>query len=83
MANDVVPRLQFRSKARFRLDSTALIPVVGVFTLVPNAGSLTTFELRVTGLPANSVVTVLSDSTLSGSGTVGGLVANSGSTIAP
>lgn len=40
-------------------------------------------ELRVTGSLANSRVTVLSGATLSGNGVIGGLVANSGSTVAP
>ncbi|MCL9999325.1 MAG: autotransporter domain-containing protein, partial [Erythrobacter sp.] len=62
---------------------------LGLLELTGNSNGFTggTFvrggELRVTGQLANSVVTVLSGSTLSGSGTIGGLVANSGSTIAP
>jgi len=61
----------------------------GILTLTGNSNGFTggTFvragELRVTGGLANSVVTVLSGSTLSGTGTIGGLVANSGSIVAP
>lgn len=40
-------------------------------------------ELKVNGSIANSVVTILSGATLSGAGTVGGVVATVGSTIAP
>lgn len=40
-------------------------------------------ELRVTGSLAGSATTVLSGATLSGTGTVGGLVARSGSVVAP
>jgi fibronectin-binding autotransporter adhesin len=61
----------------------------GLLELTGNSNGLTggTFvragELRVTGLLANSRVTVLSGATLSGVGTIGGLTANSGSVIAP
>jgi outer membrane autotransporter protein len=61
----------------------------GILTLTGNSNGLTggTFvragELRLTGSLANSRVTVLSGATLSGTGVIGGLVANSGSIIAP
>jgi outer membrane autotransporter protein len=61
----------------------------GLLTLTGNSSGFTggTFvragELRVNGLLNNSRVTVLSGATLSGNGTIGGLVANSGSVIAP
>jgi outer membrane autotransporter protein len=61
----------------------------GLLTLTGNSNGLTggTFvragELRVTGGLAGSVVTVLAGATLSGTGVIGGLVAQSGSTIAP
>ncbi|ASJ92090.1 autotransporter-associated beta strand repeat-containing protein [Porphyrobacter sp. CACIAM 03H1] len=60
----------------------------GLLTLTGNSNGFTggTFvragELRVTGGLAGSRVTVLSGATLSGSGTIGGLTANSGSIIA-
>ncbi len=62
---------------------------LGLLDLTGNSNGFTggTFvrggELRVTGQLAGSRVTVLSGATLSGSGTIGGLVAASGSTIAP
>ncbi|MBU7581217.1 MAG: autotransporter domain-containing protein, partial [Porphyrobacter sp.] len=61
----------------------------GLLTLTGNSNGFTggTFvrggELRVNGGLAGSVVTVQSGTTLSGTGVIGGLVALSGSTIAP
>jgi autotransporter-associated beta strand protein len=61
----------------------------GLLELTGNNGALggaTTVragELRVTGSLASSLTTVLSGATLSGNGTVGGLIARSGSVIAP
>ncbi|PLK22585.1 hypothetical protein C0V72_14130 [Porphyrobacter sp. TH134] len=61
----------------------------GMLTLTGDSNGLTggTFvragELRVNGGLAGSVVTVQSGATLSGTGVIGGLVAQSGSTIAP
>ena len=61
----------------------------GLLTLTGNSSGFTggTFvragELRVNGLLSNSRVTVLSGATLSGNGTVGGLIARSGSVVSP
>ncbi|WDA40192.1 autotransporter-associated beta strand repeat-containing protein [Erythrobacter sp. BLCC-B19] len=61
----------------------------GMLSLTGNSNGFTgaTFvragELRVLGQLGNSQVTVLSGATLSGTGVIGGLVANSGATVAP
>lgn len=61
----------------------------GLLTLTGNSNGFTGGttvrggELRVNGGLAGSVVTVQSGATLSGSGLIGGLIAQSGSTIAP
>ncbi|WP_188946522.1 autotransporter-associated beta strand repeat-containing protein, partial [Polymorphobacter multimanifer] len=59
-----------------RLELSGISPYTGATAV--NVG-----ELRVSGSIAASTVTIASGATLSGAGTVGGLVAQSGATVAP
>ncbi|WP_446653481.1 autotransporter-associated beta strand repeat-containing protein [Blastomonas sp.] len=60
-----------------------LLELTGDNSALRGATTVRAGELRVTGSLAGSAATVLSGATLSGTGTVGGLVARSGSVVSP
>jgi fibronectin-binding autotransporter adhesin len=60
-----------------------LLELTGDSSALRGATTVRAGELRVTGSLAGSATTVLSGATLSGNGTVGGLVARSGSVVSP
>ena len=60
-----------------------LLELTGDNSALRGATTVRAGELRVTGSLAGSATTVLSGATLSGNGTVGGLIARSGSVVSP
>ena len=67
----------------FDKTGAGLLELTGDNSALRGATAVRAGELRVTGSLAGSATTVLSGATLSGTGTVGGLVARSGSVVAP
>ena len=67
----------------FEKTGAGLLELTGNNGALGGATTVRAGELRVTGSLASSATTVLSGATLSGNGTIGGLIARSGSVIAP
>ncbi|WAC24088.1 autotransporter-associated beta strand repeat-containing protein [Blastomonas sp. SL216] len=67
----------------FDKTGAGLLELTGDNSALRGATTVRAGELRVTGSLAGSATNVLSGATLSGNGTVGGLVARSGATVSP
>jgi len=67
----------------FDKTGAGLLDLTGDNSALRGATTVRNGELRVTGALSGSATTVLSGSTLSGTGTLGGLIARSGSVISP